>query len=90
MITTIQREVPSTFDSSRKLKPALTNLEKCFCIRKIKVNGNKWRAMHLRRKTQAHKYKMETYSLCSTMGETYTGVTEGHPLSTSHQDNGAI
>lgn len=46
--------------------------------------------MHLRKKTPVHKYKVEMYSLCSTKVEKYTGVTEGHPLSISHQDNGAI
>lgn len=56
----------------------------------MKYNGNKWRAMHLRKKTQVHKYKMEINSLCSTKVEKYTGVTEGHPLSISQQDNGAI
>lgn len=75
-----------------KLKPTLANLEKCFQIRNMKFNGNKWKVMHLRRKTQVHKYKMEMemYSLCSTRVEKHTGVTGGHPLSISHQDNGAI
>ena len=43
--------------------------------------------MHLGKKTPVHKYKME---MCSTKVEKYTGVTGGHPLSISHQDNGAI
>lgn len=46
--------------------------------------------MHLRRETQVHKYKMEMYPLCSAMVEKYTGVTKGHQLSMSHQDNSAI
>lgn len=41
----------------------------------MKLKGNKWRAMHLRRKTPVHKYKMEMYSLYSTMGET-TGESQ--------------
>lgn len=45
---------------------------------------------HLRRKTQVHKHKVRMYSPCSIMVEKYTGVTEGHPLRISHQDNGAI
>jgi hypothetical protein len=68
----------------------MTNLEKCFQIRNMKFNGNKRKVMHLRRKTQVHKRKVEIYSLCSTVVGKHKGVTKGHPLSISHQDNGAI
>lgn len=82
VIITIQREVTSTFDRSRNIKTYFGQFGKVFWIWNMKCNGNKWRAMPLRRETRVHKYKMETHLLCLSKVGKYTGVPAGHSLST--------
>lgn len=55
IITTIPREITSTFDSSRKIKTYFDQFGKVFWIRDVKFNGNNQRARHLRQKTPVHE-----------------------------------